>query len=212
MSSMHELAVDIARQKKEKKHPGCVPILNPGPLGVCSFALTTFVLSCANAQFYNGSAIVVGVALFYGGFVQLIAGVLDFFYGGIFGAIVFCSYGAFWISFGFTLFNASVVLKTELALGFVLLGWCIFTGIAWICSFALELVLFLLVGLVELTLILLTAGIFQEDPRCTIAGGYAGVILAGASWYLYAAHFLEGVNHPWRLPLHSMAQYFPKKE
>lgn len=49
---------------------------NPAPLGLCAFALTTFVLSAANmgAQDLTHPNIVVGLAYGYGGLVQLLAG------------------------------------------------------------------------------------------------------------------------------------------
>src|SRR5207253_10827570 len=76
-------------------------IANPGPLGLCAFALTTFVLSCVNAGLFpaGGQNIVVGLALFYGGFAQILAGMWEFRTGNTFGATAFTSYGAFWLSF-----------------------------------------------------------------------------------------------------------------
>lgn len=49
---------------------------NPAPLGLCAFALTTFVLSCVNmhARGVSEPNIVVTVAFAYGGLVQLLAG------------------------------------------------------------------------------------------------------------------------------------------
>lgn len=50
-------------------------IANPGPLGLSSFALTTFVLSLHNASagmpHGSPSNVVVGLAFFYGGLVQV---------------------------------------------------------------------------------------------------------------------------------------------
>lgn len=50
-------------------------IANPGPLGLSSFALTTFVLSLHNAgagvPADGPSNVVVGLAFFYGGLVQV---------------------------------------------------------------------------------------------------------------------------------------------
>ena len=53
-------------------------IANPAPLGLSAFALTTFVLSCSNAGFIfpavaSGGTVVVGLAFFYGGLMQLVA-------------------------------------------------------------------------------------------------------------------------------------------
>jgi hypothetical protein len=49
---------------------------NPAPLGLCAFALTTFVLSCINmnARGVTAPNVVVPLAYGYGGLVQLLAG------------------------------------------------------------------------------------------------------------------------------------------
>ena len=74
---------------------------DPGPLGLAAFAMTTFVLSMFNSNLVNGKGlpVVLGLALAYGGIVQLLAGMWEFRTGNTFGAVAFCSYGAFWISF-----------------------------------------------------------------------------------------------------------------
>lgn len=52
---------------------------NPAPLGLAGFALTTFLLSCVNLGVRDLSSpnIVVGPALAYGGFIQLLAGMWE---------------------------------------------------------------------------------------------------------------------------------------
>lgn len=49
---------------------------NPAPLGLCAFALTTFVLSCVNlnARGVTAPNVAVPLAFGYGGLVQLLAG------------------------------------------------------------------------------------------------------------------------------------------
>src|SRR5579872_6527922 len=108
-------------------------IANPAPLGLCAFALTTFVLSCANAKLYTGDQIVLGLALFYGGLAQLCAGMWEFKTGNTFGATAFSSYGAFWMAFAATV-QFKLVANTQ-ALGFFLLAWTIFTLIMFLSSF-----------------------------------------------------------------------------
>jgi uncharacterized protein len=51
-------------------------LANPAPLGLCAFALTTFVLSAINlgARGVNVPNIVVPLAFGYGGLVQLLSG------------------------------------------------------------------------------------------------------------------------------------------
>ncbi len=55
-------------------------IADPGPLGLAGFALTTFMLSCFNAGLISTKleAVVLPVALFYGGTAQLLAGMWEF--------------------------------------------------------------------------------------------------------------------------------------
>jgi succinate-acetate transporter protein len=75
----------------ETDNPATAPVANPGPLGLCGFALTTFVLSCANAGFLSGPEVVLGLAFFYGGLAQLLAGMWEFKVGNTFGATAFTS-------------------------------------------------------------------------------------------------------------------------
>ena len=78
------------------------PIADPAPLGLAAFALTTFLLSAANAGWMTkatGSAWL-GYALAYGGVVQLLAGMWEFRNKNVFGATAFGSYGGFWLGLG----------------------------------------------------------------------------------------------------------------
>lgn len=58
------------------KSPKQRKFANPAPLGLCGFALTTFILGCVqmNVQGISKPNMVVGPALAYGGLVQLLAG------------------------------------------------------------------------------------------------------------------------------------------
>src|SRR6185369_14793172 len=81
--------------------PAVAAIADPAPLGLAAFALTTFVLSSVNAGLLPATVVgtVFGLALFYGGIVQVFAGLWEFTKGNTFGSTAFCSYGAFWLSF-----------------------------------------------------------------------------------------------------------------
>lgn len=61
---------------------------NPAPLGLCAFALTTFVLSLcnANARELKHPGIIVGAAYAYGGVTQLLAGMWEMAVGSMFPA------------------------------------------------------------------------------------------------------------------------------
>src|SRR5438876_11911531 len=82
------------------------PVADPAPLGLAAFARTTFVLSGHNASFIP-DGIWIGLAIFYGGLVQLLAGMWEFRNRNVFGATAFSTYGGFWLALG-----AFVVLAT----------------------------------------------------------------------------------------------------
>jgi len=111
-------------------------IADPAPLGLGAFALTTFLLSLANAGIMPAKAepIVFGVALAYGGIAQILAGMWEFRKSNVFGATVFTSYGAFWVSFwAYVTFYAPEV-PTELhgtAAGWFLISWGISRRSCW---------------------------------------------------------------------------------
>ncbi len=64
----------MAQISAERSEPVAVPTANPAPLGLSAFALTTFVLSTFNSGLIKGPDMVLGLALFYGGIVQILAG------------------------------------------------------------------------------------------------------------------------------------------
>src|ERR1051325_8050860 len=82
----------------ESERPAFMPA-NPAPLGRAAFALTTFLLSGHTASFIP-DAIWIGPALFYGGMIQLLAGMWEFRNRNVFGATAFSTYGGFWIGLG----------------------------------------------------------------------------------------------------------------
>src|SRR5207237_2737016 len=76
-----------------------LPVADPAPLGLAAFALTTFILSGHNATFIP-DLIWVGPALFYGGLIQLLAGMWEFRNRNVFGATAFSTYGGFRLALG----------------------------------------------------------------------------------------------------------------
>src|ERR1700683_2163077 len=94
--------------------------------------MTTFVLSMFNSNLVDdkGLPVVLGLALAYGGIVQLMAGIWEFRTGNTFGAVAFCSFGAFWISFwALNVFYAKDITgNAGHAVGVYLWAWAIFTA------------------------------------------------------------------------------------
>ena len=186
-------------------------VANPAPLGLSAFALTTFVLSCSNAGFIfpsvaSGATIVVGLAFFYGGLMQLVAGIQEFRAGNTFGATAFCSYGGFWMALGFVLLPVTGILASLVAakavsqgVGVFLLGWTIFTALMFIATLRLNGALVLVFGLLTLTFLALTIGWLGGLGTGTFTtwvqiGGWLGILTAIAAWYTALAGVLASVK------------------
>jgi len=161
---------------------------DPGPLGLGAFAMTTFVLSMYNSHLINtsGLPVVLGLALFYGGLTQLLAGMWEFRTGNTFGAVAFCSYGAFWLSFwAINVFYAKLLSPTHAGkdVGVYLYGWAIFTSYMWVASFRTSGAVNLVFVLLAITFWLLAIGNTGNHVNVIKIGGYFGLATAAAAWY-----------------------------
>jgi uncharacterized protein len=160
---------------------------DPGPLGLAGFAMTTFVLSMFNSNLVSpkGVAVVLGLALAYGGIVQLLAGMWEFRTGNTFGAVAFCSYGAFWISFwALNVFYAKTITgDVGHAVGVYLWAWAIFTAYMTVAALRVSGAVLLVFVLLTATFVLLAIGAVGAHETVTHWGGYVGLATAAAAWY-----------------------------
>lgn len=160
---------------------------NPAPLGLAAFAMTTFVLSMFNANLVDekGIPVVLGLALAYGGIVQLLAGMWEFRTGNTFGAVAFCSYGAFWLSFwALEVFYAkSIAGNVGHSVGLFLWSWAIFTAYMTVAALRVNGAVLLVFVLLTATFILLAIGASGAHTTITHWGGYVGLATAAAAWY-----------------------------
>lgn len=197
-------------------------IADPAPLGLAAFALTTFLLSAKNAGWMThatGSAWL-GFAFAYGGFAQLCAAMWEFRNRNVVGATGFGTFGAFWIGLGFWVLLvanpavAAIKPATAVAtvtalnhdLGWILLGFGIFTLYATILITQTNTALFTTFLLLFVTIVVLCIGNFNAGaallPTTTIKiGGYLGVLTALAAWYTSAAGMAAGMGGKLRFPV-----------
>lgn len=166
-------------------------IADPGPLGLAAFALTTFMLSTVNAGLIDAKVepVLFGVALFYGGIVQVLAGMWEFLKNNTFGALAFSSYGGFWLSFWYLVTHLDAFAKdapVAKALGLYLLAWTIFTLYMTIAALRTSRALSVVFVLLTVTFVLLVAGKFATGTTAadlTKAGGWLGLVTAAGAWY-----------------------------
>ena len=181
------------------------PVADPAPLGLAAFALTTFMLSGHNATFIP-DIVWVGLALFYGGVVQLLAGMWEFRNRNTFGATAFSTYGGLWLALG-----VFVVLAETTKLGSGLKGNDLPNGLAWyLLAFAIfntymmlwalrvNMAVFAVFLTLEITEIVLAVGFFREahggSAYITHLGGWIGIVTAAVAWYASAAGVVNSMS------------------
>jgi succinate-acetate transporter protein len=163
-------------------------IADPGPLGLAAFAMTTFFLSSVNAGWLPKSVegVVLGLALFYGGIAQVLAGMWEFVKGNTFGAVAFTSYGAFWMSFWYLVAHTPLDATADdraKGIGFYLLGWTVFTAYMLVCALRTNGILVAVFGFLTVTFLALTLGELSGSTGITTMGGYLGLVTAVLAWY-----------------------------
>jgi uncharacterized protein len=180
---------------------------DPGPLGLAAFAGTTFMLSLINSGLVGTHKLpgggllpmVAALAIAYGGVAQFAAGLWEFRTGNTFGAVAFCSYGAFWISFYFVVHSVTQNAPAEIfsGLGLYLWMWGIFTTYMFIASLRTSGAVALVFLLLAITFIILgignsaLAGSGNATNSTIKLGGYVGIVTAIAAWY---ASFAAVIN------------------
>jgi succinate-acetate transporter protein len=185
------------------------PIADPGPLGLAAFALTTFLLSAANARWMNGNSTGdawLGYAFAYGGLIQLLAGMWEFRNRNVFGATAFSTYGGFWIGLFLWARFVAPTAGTGNAfanhdIAWILLSFAIFNSYMLLMSAQVNIAVFGVFLTLEVTEIVLAIGNFINSPGVVQLGGYIGVLTAVVAWYTSAAGVSNGLAGRLRFPV-----------
>jgi len=183
---------------------------DPGPLGLAAFAATTFMLSMLNSGLVGKGSLVGGgllpmvamLALAYGGIAQLVAGIWEFRTGNTFGAVAFCSYGAFWISFFLIVQLGLTGVAADkgdafAGLSLYLYTWTIFTVYMFVASLRTSGAVALVFFLLTITFLLLAignaslVGTLHVTNGTIKLGGWFGIVTAICAWY---ASFAAVIN------------------
>jgi hypothetical protein len=184
--------------------PAPLTVADPAPLGLAGFALTTFVLSVHNAN-WAPDLIWVGLALFYGGLAQFMAGMMEFRNKNTFGATAFTTYGAFWLSLGaFVIMILAHAIPATLnvsnALGWFVASFAIFNTYMMLWSSRVNKAVFAVFATLEVTEIILFIGYFVATSHPALGrdlshlGGYFGILTAACAWYASAAGVVNSMS------------------
>ncbi|PHH62904.1 hypothetical protein CDD81_6622 [Ophiocordyceps australis] len=188
-------------------NPQFFKIANPGPLGLISFALTTFTLGLyqCGAGLPNSNPFgdvgpnqaVFGLAVFLGGTAQFVAGIMEFRVGNTFGTTVHCCYGAFWLSFAMFLVPSLGIREAykgdehafSFAVGIYLILWAFLTLIFFVGALRTNLTILLVFGFLFLAFFFLSLAQFLSSSNHTAAvrvnraGGVFSCLAAMGAFY-----------------------------
>ncbi len=182
-------------------------IADPAPLGLGAFALTTFLLSAANAGWMKSATgdAWLGYAFAYGGFGQLLAGMWEFRNRNVFGATAFSTYGGFWIGLGLWALlvapHATSPAAADHDIAWILLAFAIFNTYMLIWSTQVNAAVFSVFLFLEATEVILFIGNFANSSGTVKLGGYLGVVTAALAWYTSAAGVANGMGGRLTVPV-----------
>ena len=173
------------------------PAADPAPLGLAAFALTTFLLSAANANWMGSASgdAWLGYAFAYGGLGQLLAGMWEFRNRNVFGATAFSTYGGFWIGLGLWALLVAPTAGTKAGkdVAWILLAFAIFNTYMLLWSSMVNAAVFAVFLTLEATEVILFIGNFAGNTSIVKFGGYVGILTALVAWYTSAAGVGNGV-------------------
>ncbi|KIR57846.1 membrane protein [Cryptococcus bacillisporus CA1873] len=180
-------------------------------LAALRFVGTAFLLNLYTAQARGVTKphLVLGIVLGLGGLGQNLAGILEWASGNTYGAVLFNSYGAFWLSFstfyipqfGVVAAYAENPAMLENALGLYLCVWGVVTILFIIASQKSSVALLCTLAVLTVDLFTLAAGHFIQGQKCFIAGGVMGIIVAILGAYIGLAGLLTDDFSPFRIPV-----------
>jgi uncharacterized protein len=179
---------------------------DPAPLGLAALGITLMIFSMFTSGLLarSGEPVVLGMAIAYGGVVQLLAGMWEVRRGNSFGATAFASFGAFWVSFWLLeQFFIGQVPPGERgsALGLYFVAWAIFSALLWVASTRTTAVTSAMLALLTVSFLLLGIGEAGTHAEIVKVGGWFGLAAAAAALYGALAGVVNGTYARTLLPL-----------
>lgn len=200
-------------------NPGLAPYkhdnINPAPLGLWALSLTLFSLGLFQAQAMGVKTpnVAVGLACFYGGGAQFLAGIGEAITGNSFGFLALCSLGSFCMlfaanyidSFGIGQAYADDPDQIGDAVGFYYLAWAIVLFILMLVTVRATVAFFMMFLTIFMMFVLFAAGSFAGSVGTTKAGGVFAVIASVLCGYNAWAGIVNTTNsyvtpHPVDMP------------
>lgn len=212
MNSPQPPAASPAQRATPAEGPGppatiSSPLGDPGPWAVTAFATTSFMLGLYNADLVGPASlpIFLPVAFFFGGLIQILVGLMELGRGNVFGAVVFGTYGPFWVIFAAieTWFAKMVhpASAVDTGVAVFLAMFAVVTFYFLVASLRTDRVLVGIFALIFIGLVFLAIGFGSTAPNWIKAGGWVTMAFAVLAWYHAAADMINFTFRRSVLPL-----------
>jgi succinate-acetate transporter protein len=156
-------------------------------VGLLGYGMPGLLLGLTNAGIIQTGSMMLGMIIFFGGFAQFTAGLMEWKKGNTFGLTAYASYGLFWFSLAALLLLPEIGLVPGSggsgAMAAYLAVWGLFTAILFIGSLKMSRALQFVLGTLALIFFLLAAGQATGISTFTVIGGYVGIISGFAAIY-----------------------------
>lgn len=177
---------------------------NPAPLGLMGFGMTTVLLNIHNAGFFELNAMILGMGIFFGGFAQVIAGIMEFKKNNTFGTTAFTSYGFFWLSL--VALNILPLMgygkaSDSLSMAAYLFMWGLFTLFMFIGTLRINKALQVVFGTLTVLFFLLAIANFTGSSLVLTIAGYEGILCGFTAIYAAMAQVLNELYGKTVLPI-----------
>ena len=174
------------------------------PLGLFAFSLTSILMNLHGFGLFPLNALIISMALIFGGGTQLFIGLVEYKQGHTFAGITFSAYGLYWLSYVgillFPLMNISLTPPTAL-IGCYFLLWGIFTSIMAIIARQLSLMDFAIFTSLAVLYLLLALQQFIPSPSINVIASLVGILCGCCAFYLAVAKILQQELGVYFLPI-----------
>lgn len=169
---------------------------NPAPLGLMGFGMTTVLLNFHNAGIFQLGSMILAMGFFYGGFAQILAGLMEWKKGNTFATTAFTSYGFFWMSLVMLVVLPKMGLveapETSAMVAYLIM-WGVFTAILFIATLRISRALQIVFGSLTVLFFLLALGDYTGSQTIKLLAGYEGIFCGFSAIYTALAQVLNEV-------------------
>jgi len=177
---------------------------NPAPLGLLAFGMTTVLLNLHNAGLFPLDTMILAMGIFYGGFAQVIAGIMEWKKNNTFGTTAFLSYGFFWLTLVGLLVMPVLGWGTTpeiSAMVAYLVMWGIFTGVMFFATLKINRALQVVFATLTILFFMLAIADATGSTLVKQVAGYVGIICGLSAVYTGLAQVLNEVYRRTILPI-----------